>query len=576
MTEKNARRAGSADTETLRKASRCDPTLDDRPALAAAVLVALFFLFSLPAISTFAQYHGDERFYTDAAIQMLTSGDFFTPRYADGALRYEKPLVSYWLLAASYAALGFSAFSSRLPFLLCGCLAIWLTFELARTLFRRGDAAILATALMVSNISLTTMSRRSTGDIALCAFCALSLLGFARILFSFDLRRRNYLAAYVGCGLAVATKGLPGILPAVFAFAFCILEPSRRRSLRTLLDGPAILAGVVVAIFWVPFVLALHGDKVFAALFSDQVGSRVAGSPWKVLQNAGDYALAPIRHFLPWTALLIVPLVRDRRRLRDAVSEMLPQTAFVLLWTALMIALFLGGKLTRTRYLLPAYPLVAAWFGFLLAVALRDGTTGRVLNQWTWRLTNWIGFGAASGLALFGLLFATRLLVAALLLLVLTLFLSRAARRYETFGSPFLALALVLAGFFSANDWAIRASFTPSAAEPLAAGLALLVPAGSAVGLVEVDDVHRAQMNVLLGGKIRFEPREPDPERGRIPPTWIGPEEIVRQRAAAADIHDPCRIEYGRWKVVDVWALLRRGKPSHVKSYCLVLGEARS
>jgi hypothetical protein len=576
MTANNTRPANSADPDTQGRMSGCHPASDHLSTRTAAILVALFFLFSLPAISTFAEYHGDERFYTDAAIEMLTSGDLLTPRYADGSLRYEKPLLSYWMLAASYASLGFSAFSSRFPFLLCGCLAIWLSFALARTLFRRGDAAVLATALMVSNLSLTAMSRRSTGDVVLCAFCALSLLGFARILFSSDLRRRNYLAAYVGCGLAVATKGLPGILPVVFAFAFCIIEPSRRRSLRLLLDVPAMLAGLAVGIFWVPLVLALHGEKVFAAFFSDQVGSRVAGSPWKLLQNAGDYAFAPIRHFLPWTALLVIPLIRDRRRLGDAVVEILPQSLFVLIWTALLIALFLGGNLTRARYLLPAYPLIAAWLGFLLAVALREGTTAEVVNQWAWRLTKWIGFGAASGLALFGFLFATRLLVAALLLLALTLVLLLAARRGQTFGSALLALALVLAGFYSANDWAIRASFAPTPAEPLAADLAHLVPAGSVVGLVDVEDFRRAQMQILLGGRIHFEVVAPDSQHAATPPTWIGPERTVRDKAPAGAIHEPCRIEYGRWSVGDVWALLTGGKPGHVKRYCLVLGEAHS
>ena len=62
------------------------------------------------------RYHGDERFYTDAEVSMVDSGDWLSPRYPDGRLRVEKPILSYLILVGSYEALGVSLFASRLPF----------------------------------------------------------------------------------------------------------------------------------------------------------------------------------------------------------------------------------------------------------------------------------------------------------------------------------------------------------------------------------------------------------------------------------------------------------------------------
>ena len=49
------------------------------------------------------------------AVRMVRTGDYVTPHFADGTRRFEKPILSYWLIAASYRHLGISLFSSRLP-----------------------------------------------------------------------------------------------------------------------------------------------------------------------------------------------------------------------------------------------------------------------------------------------------------------------------------------------------------------------------------------------------------------------------------------------------------------------------
>ena len=76
-----------------------------------ALLLAL-----LPFAAYFVTFHPDERHYTDGALQMMQHGDYLTPRTADGTLRFNKPVATYWLVAAGYQALGVSPLAGRIPF----------------------------------------------------------------------------------------------------------------------------------------------------------------------------------------------------------------------------------------------------------------------------------------------------------------------------------------------------------------------------------------------------------------------------------------------------------------------------
>ena len=80
-------------------------------------LVAVFVVVHLPLLGDYTWHHADEYLYTDAVVRMLDAGDLSTPRYADGTLRFNKPLLTYWAVAASFATFG--AHCSELPEIPC-------------------------------------------------------------------------------------------------------------------------------------------------------------------------------------------------------------------------------------------------------------------------------------------------------------------------------------------------------------------------------------------------------------------------------------------------------------------------
>ncbi len=191
---------------------------------ASLLLALLFCLAFLPALAEVARYHTDEAYYTDAAIRMRATGDWVTPRAADGSPRFQKPILTYWVVAASYALFGISFFSSRILFLATGALIVLLTLHLARRLFRDETAAIVAAAFAAGNSQLMYAALRSVPDGLLGLAMTASLLGFAGLYFAPDdrSRPRDLALAYLGAGAAVATKGLLGLVLVLYGVLFGI------------------------------------------------------------------------------------------------------------------------------------------------------------------------------------------------------------------------------------------------------------------------------------------------------------------------------------------------------------------
>src|ERR1700736_3983076 len=137
----------------------------------------------LPLAASFVVYFPHpERSYTDAALLMLQSHDWRTPKTPDGSLRLWKPPLPYWLIIGSYQLFGVSAFSSRLVFLLAGCAIFPLAYALTLKLTGDKRAARLSAIILLSHPILILTSIRSMPD-GLHALCLLvSAYGFIRLV----------------------------------------------------------------------------------------------------------------------------------------------------------------------------------------------------------------------------------------------------------------------------------------------------------------------------------------------------------------------------------------------------------
>jgi 4-amino-4-deoxy-L-arabinose transferase-like glycosyltransferase len=327
-------------------------------------LSLLFFLLFLPTLPGLSRWRGDEQFYTDAAIGMIKSGEYLTPTYGDGRLRFRKPILTYWAVVAGYKVFGFNYFGSRFLFLVAGSLCIWLSFELCLLLTGKPGHSLIATAIMASNLTVQHTSIRSTPDMLLCLFLLTSLSGFVGLIFHGP-RTKWYLLAYFGAALAVAAKGLAGLLPVVYAFLYCSLARPPNFRPRELLHPYIVPAAILLAGSWYLWAFTQHGSVAVDDFLGDQVGSRWSGIQVHILENAVVYLVEFFRQLLPWSLLAFLVIVLDWR---SALANLRQQRFFWFTfgWILLFYLVFVPANIQRTRYFIPVYPFLALWFSTLV------------------------------------------------------------------------------------------------------------------------------------------------------------------------------------------------------------------
>lgn len=337
------------------------------PGLALALLLAVFAAGLLTIMPSFqAYFFGDEHFYTDSALRMHETGRLLVPEYSDGAPRFNKPILSYWMILAGFRSFGVSVLASRAASLVAGLGILILAYFLALRLFKSRAAAFLTVLILASNIEIFTASMRATPDVFLCLSTLLSLYGFAGLLLGEAPRGRDPWYAYLGMGLAIAAKGTLGVLLLAFVLLFALSRPDRLRLLRRLFHPLPLLAGLLLGLSWFIAVFLQMGPAALSGFLNDQVGNRAAASLSQVGTNLWHYSLGLALPFFPWSLILLAALVTARPALKRILRDNAPAFLFVFGWHLLLLIIFSPANLTRTRYLLPGFPFLAAGLAFLL------------------------------------------------------------------------------------------------------------------------------------------------------------------------------------------------------------------
>jgi len=518
-----------------------------------ALLIAIFFVGLLPTLPDLSRYHGDERFYTDAAITMVQTGDYLTPRYADGTERFKKPLLTYWALCVSYKIFGISVFSSRLPFLLAGCGVVWLTWRLGRTLFGSREPALVGTLVIAANIQTMTIATRSTPDILLCLFVTASLCGFAELLLRDSRTWKSYALAYLGAGLACATKGLWGALPVLFALVFWAFATRPRLPLLRVAPLAWVFAGAAVGLSWFIAAAVMHGRSSLEIFLKDQTMASPEPVKWLFISNVMEYAWATVRHFVPWILIAAAGACTAWASLKEFVRCNRQALWFALGWYAMVFAIFSFGSLVRTRYLLPTYPCIAVACGALLDHLARQPRPAAWLQRFVVALLSAaIVVGAVS---VIGWRLDWRAGVGGLFMAAAATVLLRLCRRTE----PLFALGSFLIVAFSVVMLTWRPLFGINPADALARQLSEPQFAGRPLAALGIPPVISSQLRLVSGGKLN--PREVPSPKELVSNAVVLVGESWREQVAVAGYKltiAPFRTKRARAK--DIWKALRTGR----------------
>ena len=131
----------------MNRAVSFEPVLGSVPLmrLLLALAIGVSFFLGLGAVPLFDL---DEGAFTEATREMLLRRDFIST-WLNGVPRFDKPILIYWLQAASVSLFGQSEWAFRLPSALCATLWVLTVYAFIRKV--RGEAA----GLMAGAITAT-------------------------------------------------------------------------------------------------------------------------------------------------------------------------------------------------------------------------------------------------------------------------------------------------------------------------------------------------------------------------------------------------------------------------------------
>jgi len=331
--------------------------------LAGAVLAGLYLnLGALPLFDV------DEGAFGEATREMLERGDYLST-WLNGQPRYDKPILIYWLQAASVRVLGLDAFGLRLPSALAASAWIVAIFAFARRHIDR-DTGYAAAFIAAGTAGVGVIGRGATADALLNLFLALSMFDIVR--YAGDPRPLWRRRAFLWIGLGLLTKGPVALLvPGAASLLAFSLQGRMADWWRAVRDpaGWAIL--LAVAMPWYLLEYESRGDAFLAGFFMRHNVERFL-SP---LQGHGGgplyYLPAILVLLLPYTGLFLrtLPGLRGLRRPRAA-----PLDTFLWCWFLFVFVFF---SLAGTK--LPHYLLYGATPLFILMARGRGALRSHVL-----------------------------------------------------------------------------------------------------------------------------------------------------------------------------------------------------
>jgi 4-amino-4-deoxy-L-arabinose transferase-like glycosyltransferase len=548
----------------------------------AAIVILSFLLALAGSLPLLSRYHFDEGWYTNAAIEMVRTGDLLTPKYADGTARFRKPVLTYWVLATSYAALGISLFSSRLPFLLAAACTLWITYRMAWAATQDRSTGILAAAILASNVQFMESATKSTPDILQCLFITISLWGAVELLLNGRRESRWYACLYLGAGLGIATKGLLPVLLIGFVWGFSRWFPSPASPSAGLMHRGWLLTGAALAFSGFLGMLLIRGPEALSTMFEDQIGERLEGAHTFVLTNLLLYVLTPVRFLAPWLLILAALIVARRAAMVPYYRSHRRLIWFVLGWLALNIVVFSLGNLMRTRYLLPAYPLLA----LLLAHVMQHLLRSDALNALASRITRWLflaGIGVGIVVALTGTRLDARVAVGGILVAVLLTILYVLAFRRRTI-PIMIALSLGIMASFASLEQFLKPVIITSPAADITGRLLQLSPLSESIAAVGLRPSVVNQIRLLSGGKIVLkEIREEAGQEALYRFQLILGSRRIQQAFAGSSgyVSEECGVAHPPLDMADLWTIVTTGDRERVlekdrKPYYLIRKQVAS
>lgn len=340
----------------------------------------------LPELGS-APFERAEIYFMDGARSLVERADALVPYYR-GEPFFDKPVLTYWLMAASFRLFGFTPGVARLVPALAALLVLLLTLWLGERLLNRGSAFIGA-CLLATTLAFVSFGRVAMSDMLLTLW---STLAFALAVRLSQPGSPPLALPALGAalGLGFLTKGpvallLPGL-------GIALLARGRRERLSFSAGEVALAVGffLLLGFGWFVAVYWRLGWDPLAYFFLRENLQRFAAQTYDSGREWWFYVPAYLAVGLPWSLFLPVAL---SCYLREDLADLegLSGSRLLASWAGLMLVPLSLSRGKLDYYVLPLLPALSLVLGHYFA-------------EVPWRRFERVWARAALGLAASGLL----------------------------------------------------------------------------------------------------------------------------------------------------------------------------
>lgn len=309
----------------------------------------------------------DEGRYAEVAREMLSSGDWVTPRLNDFKF-FDKPPLHYWGSAISMSILGTTNVAARLWSAGLGFLgALWMLF-LGNRLYG-GLTGRYTFLILLSSVLYVIIGHANVLDMGVSVFLAISLGAFAIAQTERDTETRGQgwmLLSWAGLAGALLSKGLIGIVFPGAAITLYSLWQKDWVLWRHLFFVKGLFIFFCLVLPW--FVLVSQENEQFLHFFFihehfERFTSNVHGrsKPWWY------FIVALIIGFVPWVINIIYALVKPDFSWKPTNAGAFEPSRLFWVYAVFILLFFSISNSKLVPYILPVFPFLALLAGVKLA-----------------------------------------------------------------------------------------------------------------------------------------------------------------------------------------------------------------
>ena len=347
----------------------------------------------------------DEAFYAEAAREMVESGNWLTPYY-NYELRFQKPILYYWLAAAAYKAAGVSEAAARMPAAASGLGLVLITWLCARRWYP-GRAALIAGLIAATCFGYFTMARMALPDLPLALCISVSCWALLESVWASrdgaDRRATWWLlGASAAAALGMLMKGPVAVALALLVILPVLALPWRSRSWAWKVS-PLLAAAALFLAIAAPWYLAMareHGLGYLHHFFVGENLDRFATDRYNEPRPVWFYVPIVIGGLMPWSPFM-APWVRSAGRVLSGARTLAAHEWHLLCWAGAPFLFYSFSIGKQPRYVLPMLPPLAILLAASIDRRLQRAEDGDAGSR---RTLAWCATAAAVVLLVFGAL----------------------------------------------------------------------------------------------------------------------------------------------------------------------------